>query len=122
MFEPENGDRPKKPNYNTLVLITDGNDTPTAAPGDIPPDVDRVVVVAVGDSPDPSLEALATYPQDFIKAPLACNIKEALKQRLLCEDNKLTVAPNANCTTIALRSGAEGSNSTTLGPMPPGRT
>ena len=120
MFEPVTGDRPKKPNYNTLVLITDGDDNPTAAPADIPSDVDRVVVVAVGDSPDPSLEALATYPQDFIKAPLACNIKEALKQRLLCEDNKLTVAPNANCTRIILNPGGESGNSTMLGPMAPG--
>ena len=109
MFEPENGDRPKKPNYNTLVLITDGRNSPVvippATPADVPSDVDRVIVVALGDNPEPSLKNLATYPGDFIEATLSCNIKEFLKQRLLCEDNKLTVAPNANCTRIILQDG-----------------
>ena len=115
MFEPENGDRPKKPNYNTFV--TDGISTSgtAATEADIPSSADRVIVVALGPNSEPTLKDLTTYPGDFLDASFSCNVKEFLKQRLLCEDNKLTVAPNANCTRIIVRSGAEaGTNSTVI--------
>ena len=91
MFQPENGDRPKKPNYNTFV--TDGISTSgtAATEADIPSSADRVIVVALGPNSEPTLKDLATYPDDFIDISLSCNVNEFLKQQFLCEDNKLTV-------------------------------
>ena len=119
MFSAANGDRPKKPNYNTLVLATDGFNTPEVVPANIPGNVDRVIVIGIGPTIKDSIKDLATYPGDFIQASLTCQFEEFLRQRLLCEDKTLTVTPSTTCVRINAGAADESSGTpapTTLAP------
>ena len=112
MFTAANGDRPKKPNYNTLVLLTDGNNNgPAVNQGNIPANVDRVVVVGLGPSIDENIKKLATYPGDFFQAVLDCQIEQFLRQRILCEEVRPSVTPSTTCARLDPGPDNESSNS-----------
>ena len=95
MFTSANGDRPNPPYGNTIVLISDGFSSTSYA--DIE-GFDRKIGIGIGANVSPTLREFASGDDDYKEVKNACDLRDFLKNRLLCQD-----IPAGN-TTCPLRS------------------
>ena len=83
MFTEPNGDRPNPPYGNTIVLLSDGfSSTPYA---DIE-GFDRKIAIGIGPNVSPTLPEFASSGDDYKKVENPCELRDFLKNRLLCEE------------------------------------
>ena len=92
MFTEANGDRPNPPYSNTIILLSGGFSTTPYA--DIE-GFDRKIAIGFGLSISPVLRQFASSLDDYLEPHNACDLRDLLKNRLLCEE--IPVTTNSTC-------------------------